>query len=232
MAADMTVDLNRPSADRLKDGVRIAIGGPPNAGKSSLFNHLVGREAAIVSPQAGTTRDIIEATIAIRSIPMVLSDSAGLRADATDQIERIGIDRAESLLATADIVLWLGAPGWAPKTDGELIQLRPKADLDGSTGEGLPVSVATGGGVDALIDRLCQTAQTLLPLPGDYVLSQRQRTILARAATWAREAAQVEDEIIIGECLRQALGALDELTGRATTDAVLDELFSGFCIGK
>jgi tRNA modification GTPase len=87
-------------------------------------------------------------------------------------------------------------------------------------------------GMPDLVDTLCQAAQSLLPLPGDYALSQRQRTALSRAALSIREAAEVDDEILIGECLRLAMGALDELTGRATTDAVLDELFSGFCIGK
>lgn len=235
IAAEMTAELDKPSADRLKDGVHVAIGGPPNAGKSSLFNALIGRDAAIVSPIAGTTRDVIEASIALNGIPFVLSDSAGLR-EASDAIERIGVDRAEALLAGADIVLWLGAPEERPRGDAPVIQLRAKADLgeeaSNGAGEGLPVSVVSGAGLDALVERLCETARALLPMPGDYALSQRQRAVLARAAAALKEAEGLSDEILIGECLRVALTALDELTGRATTEAVLDELFSGFCIGK
>lgn len=232
IAAAMEEDLSKPSADRLKDGVRVAIGGPPNAGKSTLFNYLVGRDAAIVSPHAGTTRDVIEATIALQGIPMVVADSAGLRAETGDQIERIGIDRAEALLAGADIILWLGAPGAAPMGGGKLIQVSAKADMIGAQGDGLSISAKTGAGMDRLLDELSAAAQALLPVPGDYALSRRQQTVLTRAAAAMREAAGVQDEILAAEALRQALVALDELVGRHTTEAVLDEVFRGFCIGK
>ncbi|MBN8818983.1 MAG: tRNA uridine-5-carboxymethylaminomethyl(34) synthesis GTPase MnmE [Sphingomonas sp.] len=235
IATEMAAELAKPSADRLKDGVHVAIGGPPNAGKSSLFNALIGRDAAIVSPIAGTTRDVIEASVALNGIPFVLSDSAGLR-EASDAIERIGVDRAEALLAGADIVLWLGASEERPQGEAPVIQIRAKADLAGqptdAAGESLSVSTVSGAGLDALVERLCETARALLPMPGDYALSQRQRAVMARAAEALREAADLSDDILIGECLRVALTALDELTGRATTEAVLDELFSGFCIGK
>jgi tRNA modification GTPase len=230
IAAAMESDLAKPGADPLKDGIRVAIGGPPNAGKSTLFNALVGRDAAIVSPHAGTTRDVIEATIAIRGVPFLLSDSAGLR-DAQDDVERMGVDRAEALLAQADIVLWLGAADVKPLVHGELIQLRAKADVN-SSGQGLAISARTGQGISDLVDRLCIVAESLLPVPGDYALSQRQRGVLLRSAAAVRDAAAERDEILVAENLRQALTALDELTGHVTTDAVLDELFSGFCIGK
>jgi tRNA modification GTPase len=232
IVVEMVAELAKPSADRLKDGVRVAIGGPPNAGKSTLFNHLIGREGAIVSPLAGTTRDVIEASIGIRGIPMVIIDSAGLRSETGDEIERIGVERAEAVIATADILLWLGDSVDRPATDARIIQLSPKADVARVSADGLPVSALTGVGMPDLVDTLCEAAQSLLPMPGDYALSQRQRAALSRAAVSIREAGDVDDEILIGECLRLALGALDELTGRATTDAVLDELFSGFCIGK
>jgi tRNA modification GTPase len=232
VAGAMEAELAKPSVDRLKDGVRVAIGGPPNAGKSTLFNHLVGRDAAIVSPLAGTTRDVIEASVAMSGIPMVIADSAGLR-ESGDAIERQGIDRAEALLAAADIVLWLGAPDEKPATNGVILQVHAKCDLAESvSGSELAVSAMTGEGVDNLVAALCAAARSLLPQPGDYALSQRQRGVLARAAFALREAASLEDEILVGECLRLALSALDELTGRVTTEAMLDELFSGFCIGK
>ncbi len=232
IAQAMTAELAKPSADRLRDGIRVAIGGPPNAGKSTLFNHLIGRDGAIVSPLAGTTRDVIEASVAFRAIPMVIADSAGLHEDTQDAIERIGIDRAEALIAGADILLWLGEPGQQPLTEASVLQLHAKADVRPAQTTGLAVSTVTGEGMEALVDILCETAQGLLPMPGDYALSRRQLSILSRAVESIREAARIDDEILIGECLRLTLGALDELTGRATTDAVLDELFSGFCIGK
>lgn len=232
LANAMAAELEKPGSERLKDGIRVAIGGPPNAGKSTLFNHLVGRDAAIVSPLAGTTRDVIEASIAIAGVPILLSDSAGLRA-SEDMIEQIGVQRAESLLADADIVLWLGSPDAQPATEGTILQIYAKADLQANgVADGLAVSALTGAGMDELTARICDVARTLLPRPGDYALSQRQRDVLARATRAAREAAGLADEILVAECLRLALSALDELTGRATTEAMLDELFSGFCIGK
>lgn len=234
IANEIAAELAKPSADRLKDGVRVAIGGPPNAGKSTLFNALIGRDAAIVSPQAGTTRDVIEASVAIGGIPMVIADSAGLR-ETGDAIERIGVDRAEALLSAADIILWLGDEGDRPETDGVLIQIVAKADLSNSpsvTATGYVLSAVTGEGMDELVAALQAAASRWLPTPGDYALSQRQRAVLVRAANAVREAALLTDEILIGECLRVALTTLDELTGQATTEAVLDELFSGFCIGK
>lgn len=233
VAADMQIELAKPSADRLKDGVRVAIGGPPNAGKSTLFNLIIGRDAAIVSPHAGTTRDVIEANVSIDGIPMVISDSAGLRI-SSDEIERIGIDRAEALMAGADIIMWLGDEADQASWNGAVLQVQAKADLDLSPNvdSSFPVSAITGQGIDALVAALCRSARALLPLPGDYALSQRQRDVISRASAALGEASSLTDEILIGECLRLSLSALDELTGRVTIEAVLDELFSGFCIGK
>jgi len=234
IAREIADDLAKPSAERLRDGVRVAIGGPPNAGKSTFFNALIGRDAAIVSPIAGTTRDVIEASVSIGGVPMVIADSAGLR-EAGDAVERIGIDRAEALLNTADIILWLGDAADIPDTSGLLIQLFPKADLADEaapTGPGYRLSAVTGTGMDELIAALIAAANRLMPAPGDYALSQRQRQALGRAVESLSEAATLRDEILVSECLRMALLALDELTGQVTTEAVLDELFSGFCIGK
>lgn len=232
IARDMESELARPGAERMREGIRVAIGGPPNAGKSTLFNYLVGREAAIVSPHAGTTRDVIEATISLNGIPIILADTAGLREDSSDEIERIGISRASAFLAGADVILWLGDPADRPGVTGYVICVQAKADLGQGHGEGLAISAISGEGMDQLIGAVCAQAMLLLPVPGDYALSQRQREIVGRAALSVGEAGELDDEILVGECLRQALAALDELTGRSTTDAVLDEVFSGFCIGK
>ncbi|MET0373548.1 MAG: tRNA uridine-5-carboxymethylaminomethyl(34) synthesis GTPase MnmE, partial [Rhizorhabdus sp.] len=103
----------RPPAERLRDGIRVVLAGPPNAGKSTLLNALVGREAAIVTPIAGTTRDLIEAPVALGGVPFLFTDTAGLHAGG-DTVERIGIDRASQAIRAADILLWLGDPTEAP----------------------------------------------------------------------------------------------------------------------
>jgi len=233
LAVELEQQLARPTAERLKEGVHVVIAGPPNAGKSTLLNALVGRDAAIVSPIAGTTRDVIEVPVAIAGVPFLFADTAGLRGESDDPIEKIGIGRAEALLMAADIVLWLGEPDEQPKVTGQLLQVHAKLDLAKSPREGeIAVSAVTGQRMDALIDRLCAEASALLPQSGDYALSQRQRAAIMRAHLALSEGTTLADEILVGETLRAALVALDELTGRATTEAVLDELFSGFCIGK
>ncbi len=239
LAADLAADLARPSAERLKDGIRVVIAGPPNAGKSTLLNALAGRDAAIVSPIAGTTRDVIEVPVALGGVPFLLADTAGLRDAQGDPIEAIGIARANAMLEASDIILWLGAADEAPDVPAMLLPIRAKTDLAVALpGLGprapaqLAVSATTGQGMDALVTALLQAAGQLLPRPGDYALSARQRAVMARAHQALAEGAALTDDILIGESLRTALAALDEITGRATTEAVLDELFSGFCIGK
>src|SRR3546814_2434652 len=110
LAADLGEWLARPAAEVIADGLSVVIAGPPNAGKSSLINALVQRELAIVSPVAGTTRDVIETSLALDGIAMRFSDTAGLRGDGADAIEVIGIDRARAAVAAADIPLWPGQP--------------------------------------------------------------------------------------------------------------------------
>ncbi len=239
LAAELAADLARPSAERLKEGIRVVIAGPPNAGKSTLLNALVGRNAAIVSPIAGTTRDVIEVPVALGGVPFLLADTAGLRAPGGDAIEAIGMARAAEMLRAADIVLWLGEPEVAPVVPGALLLVHAKADLINASSHlgpceraGLRVSAITGQGMDGIVGALLHEAGELLPRPGDYALSVRQRAAMARAHQALVEGASLGDEILIGECLRTALAAVDEITGRATTEAVLDELFSGFCIGK
>jgi len=235
LAADLAADLIRPSAERLKDGIRVVIAGPPNAGKSTLLNALAGRAAAIVSDIAGTTRDVIEVPVAISGVPFLLADTAGLRDEQGDPIEAIGMARANEMLEAADIILWLGAPDQSPDVSGMVIPVNAKSDLADAAlpgGTGLSVSAATGKGMSELVDALLVASETLLPRPGDYALSDRQRAVMARAHRALVEGETLTDEVLLGESLRTALSALDEITGRATTESVLDELFSGFCIGK
>jgi len=231
VTADIAAWRSAPQVDRLRDGVRVVIGGPPNAGKSSLINALVGREAAIVTPVAGTTRDLIEVPVGIKGIAFLFTDTAGLREEGADAAEDIGIDRAHRALAAADIVLWLGASADAPPG---AVQIAAKADVFGEgTAEGaLSLSALTGEGVPALVELLVERARALLPAEGEAALSARQRGAIAAIGEALAVAGQDQDPILVAESLRLALAALDALTGRAGTEAMLDQLFGRFCIGK
>jgi tRNA modification GTPase len=240
IAEELAAELARPGAERLKDGIRVVIAGPPNAGKSTLLNALAGRDAAIVSPIAGTTRDVIEVPVALGGVAFLLADTAGLRDDEADPIEAIGMARANAMLAAADIVLWLGDAGDLPEVSGRILIVQAKADLAADARPeagpcalaGLHLSAVSGQGMDDLVAVLLVAAGDLLPRPGDYALSTRQRAAMGRAQAALADGAGLDDEILIAESLRTALAALDEITGHTTTEAMLDELFSGFCIGK
>ena len=227
LAGAMAALLAVPGAERLRDGVRVVLAGPPNSGKSSLFNILVDREAAIVSDIAGTTRDRIEAVVALDGLPMVLIDTAGLR-DSDDSIEAIGVARAEDAVASADLVLWLGEAREAP--EGAII-VAAKCDIGGSR-PGLPVSAVTGEGIAALKDELLRRAGELLPRPGALALNRRHRAILSDVRNALEKAAGEADLLILAEHLRRARGCLDRLTGRSGVENMLDALFGSMCIGK
>ena len=229
MAGPIEAWLARPSAERLRDGIRVAIAGPPNIGKSSLINALSERDVAITSAIAGTTRDLLEAPVAIGGTPFVLIDTAGLRT-SEDEIEAIGVARARDAMAGADIVLWLGAPAEAPTG---AIRVHAKCDLSPSPpGVDVAISSLTGEGLDRLADLLVERAARLLPVEGEVALHARHRAALADAAGWLREGEDAADPLIAAESLRQALRALDRVTGRAGVEDMLDALFGRFCIGK
>ena len=231
LAAEMAAFLARPPVERLRDGVRVVIAGPPNAGKSSLLNVLAGREAAITSEIAGTTRDLVEAPTAIGGAPFLLIDTAGLR-ESGDEIETIGVERAQASLAAADLVLWLGAPELAPGR-GRTILVHAKADIvPADPRADIAVSARTGEGIDALVDLLVARSRVLLPAEGEVAINARHRAALADAVEWLGEAEAAHDPLIAAEALRQARGALDRVTGRAGVEDMLDALFGRFCIGK
>jgi tRNA modification GTPase len=233
LAAEVGAELARPSAERLRDGIRVALAGPPNAGKSTLLNALAGREAAIVSDIAGTTRDRIEVPVSIGGVAFLLTDTAGLRDDTDDAIEAIGIARARDAVEAADILLWLGDPAVSPRKDAISVAARSDrpdrpADIPGS----LALSAMTGQGMDALHAELLARAARMLPAEGDYALQARQRDAVSILHRHLMAAAETDDLLILAEELRAARGAIDRLTGRAGTEDMLDMLFSGFCIGK
>jgi tRNA modification GTPase len=223
--------LAAPPAERLRDGVRVVVAGPANAGKSSLINALAGREVAIASPIAGTTRDLIEAPVVLGGIPLLLIDSAGLR-DNGGRIERMGVERAKAALEGADLILWLGEVAACPAPERAILvstkaDVRPKA-----RGADVATSTVTGEGMDALRALLIERVRALLPAADAVSLNARHRALVALAAGELDAATRVSDPILIAEHLRTARIALDRITGKAGVEDMLDALFGRFCIGK
>jgi tRNA modification GTPase len=237
---------DRQRGERLRDGFSIAILGAPNAGKSSLLNALAGREAAIVSARAGTTRDVIEVHLDIAGYPVILADTAGLRT-AGDEIEAEGVRRALARAAAADVkivlfdaVLWPRADAeTAAQIDSNTLILLSKSDLAASAGceiagrKALSVSAKTGTGISELLARLEAMVIERLS-PGELTALTRRRhresleecrDALGRAATAASLELKAED-------LRLAARALGRITGRVDVEDILDRIFLDFCIGK
>ena len=231
LAGELHAWLDRPRAEPLKDGIRVVIAGPPNAGKSSLINVIAGEEKAIVTDIPGTTRDHIEVPLAVGGVPLRLTDTAGLR-EAQDRVEAIGVERAERLIEAADILLWLGSPEDVP-AHPRLIRVHAKADLPGKASEGsLPVSALTGEGVGGLLEQVVALARDLLPGEDAIALNRRQAHHIGEASEALADVADLADLVVIAEQLRAARGAFDRLTGRAGVEDMLDALFGRFCLGK
>lgn len=231
LADEIAALLDRPSAERIKDGIRVVLAGPPNAGKSSLFNAILQRDAAIVADIAGTTRDVIEAPVALGGMAFVLADTAGLHEGTGDSIEAEGMARARGVMDGADLILWLGPA--ADKPEGAIL-IQTKADLETQEVQAygaLSVSTKTGQDIDKIIEILIERGKAVVPQDG-VSANQRQRGLLAEALAAVREAMGEADLLVIAEHFRQARGAFDSLTGRASTEAMLDALFGRFCIGK
>jgi tRNA modification GTPase len=232
LAVELETALANPPAERLRDGVRIGIAGPPNAGKSTLLNALVGRDAAIASPIAGTTRDVIETPVNLGGVPVMFVDMAGLRAAPNDPVEAIGIARAESAIARSDLLLWLGDPADAPNGD-HVMRIGTKSDL-GSPQENtdLNVSAVTGENMAALSATIAGRAALLLPATGSLALTTAQQAHVRAADSALTRASTQSDDVLRAEDLRTAMRALNRITGAADTEAMLDTLFGRFCIGK
>jgi tRNA modification GTPase len=231
--------------ERLREGLSIAILGAPNAGKSSLLNALVGRDAAIVSPLAGTTRDVVEVRLDLGGIPAVLADTAGLRA-ARDEIEQEGIRRARRRGEEADLILAVFAADAPPDAEtlalaaarSDAVIVASKADLAPVPAliagrAPLPTSTRTGEGLAALKAALAAAAERRAGLADAPVLTRaRHRAALTEAAARLEEAAEAPLPELAAEAYRGAVLALGRLTGRVGVEDVLDVVFGDFCIGK
>jgi tRNA modification GTPase len=236
--ADALSDAKR--GERLREGVVVAIAGPPNAGKSTLLNRIARREASIVSPFAGTTRDVIEVHLDLEGLPVTLLDTAGIR-ETDDPVEREGVARARARAAAADLVVWVvdaAAPDDAmPVMAANLIVVRNKIDLVAKPKPkpGIyDISSTTGAGIEPLLDALAAfAADHLGSREPALVTRERQRLLLQEASdALIRAIKETARDDIFAEELRLAARALGRLTGQVDVEDILDVIFRDFCIGK
>ena len=243
--------------ERLREGLRVAIAGPPNAGKSTLFNRLARREAAIVSPFPGTTRDVLELHLDLSGYPVTVLDTAGIR-ETNDPVEREGVRRASEQAAGANLVLWVVDASASERQTLQLPAIKVASEfitwlvvnkIDLVAGEeqrriesGFDrkeivnfVSSKTGAGLDELVNAIARYADSFFTPEPALVTRERQRAHLIEtglALQGAQRAAQDGREEIMAEQLRLATRALGKLLGRVDVEDVLDVIFRDFCIGK
>lgn len=236
----LMADLGREAAgvavaERIRDGFEVAIVGAPNAGKSTLLNQLAGREAAITSEIAGTTRDVIEVRMEIAGLPVTFLDTAGLR-DTEDRLERAGIERALARAEAADLRLFLsdGSPLPLEPVGGDLVVFGKSDTRSGI--DGLSVSGKTGAGVPELMARIGEILGDRVGSAGTLVRERHRLAVTTAIAALAESRAEVvrpDSRVeLAAEHLRQAVRALDALVGRVDVDDLLGEIFASFCIGK
>jgi tRNA modification GTPase len=245
-------------SERLRDGLVVAIAGPPNVGKSTLINQLARREVAIVSPHAGTTRDVIEVQLDLDGYPVTVIDTAGIR-ETDDPVEQEGVRRARSRAAEADLVLWLvdvrhGDDRALPAVAGDtpVWVVRNKIDLEGGGsgatglgsgvsairpvgGVGFAISASRGDGLPVVIAALVKFAQNYFGAgEGALIGRERQRTLLRQTADSLRRSIEVvgQGEELAAEDLRMAARSLGRLLGRVDVEDILDVIFREFCVGK
>ncbi|MDR9484712.1 MAG: tRNA modification GTPase, partial [Sediminimonas sp.] len=223
------------AAERIRDGFEVAIVGATNVGKSTLLNRLAGRDAAITSEVAGTTRDVIEVRMDIGGLPVTFLDTAGLR-DTTDKVEGIGIQRAIDRARGADLRVFLQEEDEVldlSPVEGDIV-LRPKADQRKvKTGA---VSGVTGEGIDELIEAINVHLSECVAGAG-IATRERHRHVMVRAMECIESAENLissgpESTDLAAEELRSAIRSLEALIGRVDIESVLDEIFSSFCLGK
>ncbi|KPL69072.1 tRNA modification GTPase TrmE [Erythrobacter sp. SG61-1L] len=232
LAGEIREALNAPHAETLREGFRVVLAGPPNAGKSTLFNVLVESEAAITAPSAGTTRDVLVRPVSLGGVPFSFVDTAGLRDEGVGEIEAIGIARAQAELDRADLVLWLGPEGHGPAGAWEVEAQIDLPDHEKKSAPRHRLSAVSGAGLAALKQDLVVLAREAMPKPGQAALNARQRGLLGDAVAALEWAGREADPLLLAEQLRIARASFDRLIGRAATEDMLDMLFGRFCIGK
>jgi tRNA modification GTPase len=237
-------------SERLRDGLVVAIAGPPNVGKSTLMNQLARREVAIVSPHAGTTRDIIEVQLDLDGYPVTVIDTAGIR-DTDDPVEQEGVRRARARAAEADLVLWLvdaqheehqhevAVPVWVVRNkidlDGEGLDAPMAYSSQGSGRASFAISASRGDGIPQLISALIVFAQDYFGSgEAGLIGRERQRQLLQQTAVSLQRSlgAVREGEELAAEDLRSAVHSLGRLLGRVDVEDILDVIFREFCVGK
>lgn len=234
-------------SERLRDGLTVAIAGPPNAGKSTLLNRIAKREAAIVSPHAGTTRDVIEVHLDLEGYPVTLLDTAGVR-ETDDPVEQEGVRRAKERAAAADLILWVvdaerfdsspplngsETPVWLVSNKADLAI--SKLPINAANGSIFRVSAGSGDGVPELMAALVAYARDYFGNTEAALISRERHRLLLRETIMALEKSSknrhLGDELVAEE-LRIAVHSLGRLTGRVDVEDVLDVIFRDFCIGK
>ena len=255
--ADEIRQAGAGQGERLREGLAVAIAGAPNVGKSTLLNRLARREAAIVSPHAGTTRDVIEVHLDLAGFPVILRDTAGLR-DPKDPVEQEGVRRAWGAVADADLVLWVvdaagleagvlpptagaGAQRWIILNKTDLLppdvveRLVSKSAQTTGVNPLLPISAISGAGVDDLVRGLAEFVERFFTAEPALVTRERHRAALREAAEALDGAVRLGPlggEELVAEQIRLATRALERLTGRIGVEDILDVIFRDFCIGK
>lgn len=241
LTSEISAALGRSSvAEVVRDGVRVVLAGPPNTGKSSLLNVIARREAAIVSDVPGTTRDAIEVALDVRGIPVILTDTAGLREAAADAVEGEGIRRSQRHISQAHVLIWV----WSPDVTSRVIPsgiepdivVQNKVDLSSGLTRNdvdVPVSTLTGIGIGSLLERL---AQLLHSRYGDaepsLLTTTRQASVAERSIRLLNDALSSTRMEIKAEEIRRASEEVGRLTGRVDVEEWLGAIFSRFCIGK
>ncbi len=229
LVASLDALLAAPRVERLRDGVRLVVAGPPNAGKSSLVNALAGEARAIVTATPGTTRDLIEVPLSIDGLALTLVDTAGLR-ETDEEIEKIGIGLAGREIARADLLLWLGTTADLPLHPRSLL-VASKADVQHSAA-GHRVSIVDGEGIDALKQWIAAQAKDIIPSPEQPGVNHREAALLTDCRNALIRAGALTDPVLMAEELRLARTSLDAVSGRSGVEGLLDALFSRFCLGK
>jgi len=231
-------------AGALRSGIKVVFAGAPNVGKSSLLNLVAAREAAIVSSRPGTTRDVIEVSIVLGGIPVLLTDTAGLRLESGDQIENIGMDRARAEIAAADIVVWVSSPDVYADIEAPVLPdicVLNKLDLLGDNliharnDKAIGISAKSGEGFGQFLGQLESLVKERFGgMEQAVVVRSRQRTAIEDSVRFLNESLLQDANHLelAAECLRSASFSMARITGRVDVEDLLEKIFSEFCIGK